>query len=376
MVSKTTKVTFSTVAIVLVIGTLIYFRDDVGSLLASADAPAAGSEKNQRPPVPVEVTKVRRGELKVTTESVGRLQAREQVSITSQVTGLIQNIHFTEGQRVRQGQVLATLDDDQEQAELAQALATREEAQRQYQRGLELKGSGLVTPARLDELEAAYKTAAASVEVAQARVQNHEIRAPFSGLIGLRQISPGALLAPGTVIAELSIIDPLELAFGVRSEFLPQLEAGLTIRARAAGLAGQTFHGTLRQIDTDIDPQTGNVAVEAALPNAEGLLKPGLFMTVDLVLETRPNALIVPEEALLLRGQEAYVFRIKDNNQVRRVAVKTGQRQSGEVEIRQGLQAGDTIVVNGLQKIREGQQVNPRELAQDDKSLDNAGTRG
>lgn len=303
MASKTTKFTFFTITIVLVLGTLVFLKDDVWSLLASADVPAASGEKGQRPPVPVEVTTVRRGELKITTQSVGRLQAREQVSITSQVTGLIQSIHFTEGQRVRQGQVLAMLDDDQEQAELAQALATREEAQRQYQRGLELKGSGLVTPARLDELEAAYKTAAASVQVAQVRVQNHEIRAPFSGLIGLRQISPGALLTPGTVIAELSIIDPLELAFGVRSEFLPQLEAGLTILAQAAGLAGQTFRGTLRQIDTDIDPQTGNIAVEAELPNSEGLLKPGLFMTVDLVLETRPNALIVPEEALLLRGQ-------------------------------------------------------------------------
>jgi len=370
------KIIVSVLAVMLIILTLGYFQNDVLSLLFGTEAQATREEQEQRPPAPVDVTTVQRGEIKVTTQSVGTLQAREHVSITSQVTGLIKAINFTEGQRVQQGHVLAVLSDEQEQAELAQALATRNEAQRHYQRGHELKGSGLITPAKLDELEAAYKVAAASVQVAEARLQNHKIRAPFSGLIGLRQVSPGALLTPGSIIAELSIIDPLDLTFGVRSEFIPQLATGLSIQARAAGLTGQTFSGTLSRIDTDINPQTGYVQVEAELPNPEGLLKPGLFMTVDLVLDNRPNALIVPEEAILLRGQETYVYRIHENNLVRRISVETGQRQPGEVEILKGLAAGDTIVVNGLQKVREGQRVNPTEVTQGTGDLSNHGTPG
>jgi len=375
-VSKTTKVVTPILAIVLIAGILGYFSDALQSLLPGRGTAATQDEQAQRPPVPVDVVTVRRAAIKVTTESVGTLQAREQVRLTSQVTGLVQAIHFTEGQRVTQGQVLVELDDEQEQAELAQAVAVLEETRRHYQRGRELRGSGLITPAELDELEATYKTAAASVRVAEARLQNYTIQAPFSGLIGLRQISVGALLTPGTVIAELITIDPLDLSFGVRSEFLPQLKPGLTVLASAAGLDGQTFQGKLSRIDTDIDPQTRNVKVEAELPNPEGLLKPGLFMTVDLVLETRPNALVVPEQALLLRGQEEYVYRVQDNNQVERVAVETGQRRLGEVEIIQGLQAGDTIVVNGLQKIREGQRVKPRQAAVQESARPASETRG
>ncbi|MEE4376449.1 MAG: efflux RND transporter periplasmic adaptor subunit, partial [Candidatus Competibacteraceae bacterium] len=269
--SKIIKITIVILAIMFVAGAFGYFRDDLWSLLPGTDTAARGGEQQpQRPPAPVDVTTVRRGEIKVTTESVGTLQAREQVSLTSQVTGLVQAIHFTEGQRVEQGQMLMELDDAQEQAQLAEAVAVREEANRQYQRGLELRGSGLITPAKLDELEAAYETAAAGVRVAEARLQNHSIKAPFSGLIGLRQISRGALLTPGTVIADLYTTDPLDLSFGVRSAFLPQLKPGLTVIARAAGLNGKVFQGSVSLIDTDIDPRTHNIKVEAELPNPEG----------------------------------------------------------------------------------------------------------
>jgi membrane fusion protein, multidrug efflux system len=107
--------------------------------------------------------------------------------------------------------------------------------------------------------------------------------------------------------------------------------------------------------------------VEAELPSPDGILKPGLFMTVELVLETRPDALIIPEEALLLRGQDQYVYVVQDNNRIKRIAVETGQRQRGEVEIRQGLQAGATVVVGGIQKIQAGQPVKPLQADQDDK---------
>jgi membrane fusion protein, multidrug efflux system len=295
------------------------------------------------------------------------LKAREQVRLTDQVSGLVQAIRFTEGERVEQGQVLVELDDDQEQAKLAEAIAIRYEAHRQYRRGLELQDSGLITPAQLDELEAASKTAKANVEVAEAQLRDLTIKTPFSGLIGLRQVSPGALLTPGTIIAELNIVDPLDLSFGVRSDFLPQLKPGLTVLARAKGFTGRVFRGRLRRIDTTIDPQTRKVQVEAELPSPDGILKPGLFMTVELVLETRPDALIIPEEALLLRGQDQYVYVVQDNNRIKRIAVETGQRQRGEVEIRQGLQAGATVVVGGIQKIQAGQPVKPLQADQDDK---------
>lgn len=333
-------------------------EDRLETLMAGLDEPAR-DQQGQPQATPVNVAKSQRREIRITVEAIGTLRAKEQVILTSQVSGLVQEIHFQEGQWVDQGDLLVELDAEHEQAELAEAVAERDEARRQYQRGQELRRERVISQSRYDELKASYETAQARVNVAQAELNDRQIVAPFAGVIGLRQISPGALLEPGDPVATLNTVDPIDLEFNVPSELLPRLTPGLAVIAQAEGFAGQRFEGELIFIDTRIHPDTRSVTLKAELPNPEGLLRPGLFMTVELVLETREDAIVVPEEALLLQGQDKYVFVVQDDGTVSRTLVETGERRRGIVEIRSGVEAGSQVVVGGLQKIGDGQKVRP-----------------
>jgi len=177
--------------------------------------------------------------------------------------------------------------------------------------------------------------------------------APFSGKIGLRRVSVGALVQPGTVITTLDDIDTIRLKFSVPETLLSSLRPGLEVEAQATAFPGRTYKGTITSIDSRVDQITRAVEIRADIPNPDGSLKPGMFMSYKLALQRRENAVLVPEEALLSEGTRHYVFVVADGRTSKR-EVKVGERSTGEAEVLSGLKPGEVVVVAGIQKVRNG----------------------
>jgi membrane fusion protein (multidrug efflux system) len=331
----------------------------------SGDA-AAATTKGQKPgatfsqtPIAVVTAPVRVQRLTLETEALGTTRANESVDITSKVSNIVSAVRFSEGQHVRRGQVLVELDGKEARADLAVAEAALTESRSQFNRSRELYTTRVLSESQLETIEATLKANAARVESAKARVADTVIVAPFAGRVGLRRVSPGSLISPGTVITTLDDTSTIKLDFTVSEVYLPTLTPNLPIEARSVAYPGRTFAGKVGSVDSRVDPTTRSVTVRALVPNPDGKLKPGMFLTVQLSRGDR-DSLVVPEEALVPEAGDVFVYVVKDATVEKRV-VKTGQRRVGEVEIVAGLADGDTVVVEGTQKLRDGAPVSARQ---------------
>ena len=311
----------------------------------------AGRAGGQGGPVGVVVQPVRVGPVIDRVESVGTVRAREAVTITTKVAGMVEAIRFSEGERVEAGAVLVQLDAAALRAELDQARAFLDDARSQLVRGRQLQPGTTIAAQRLETLEALARQAEGRVRQADARLQELRVTAPFAGRVGLRQVSPGALIQPGTVITTLDDTARVRVEFAVPEVYLARIHVGSGVTAHSGAYEGRRFRGTVAVIDTRIDPATRSVRVISEFDNADEALRPGLFLTVELVLEERPRALLVAEEAIDPIGDRAFVFVIRDGR-AHRQEVQLGQRLPGEVEIRAGLTAGEPVVVRGIQRLR------------------------
>jgi membrane fusion protein (multidrug efflux system) len=324
--------------------------------LALVGLEAAAPSQQQRGaggggPVGVVVAPVRVATVVDRTESVGTVRARDAVTITAKVTGIVTNIRFQEGQRVREGEQLVDLDAAALRAELDQARALFDDARSQLQRARGLQPGQSIAAQRLETLEATSRQAEGRMRAAQARLEELRIAAPFGGRVGLRQVSVGALVQPGTVVTTLDDISRVRVEFSVPEIYLARVLQGSSVAARAAAFGDRRFNGRVAVVDTRIDTATRTVRVISEFDNPDEALKPGLFMTVEVELERRDNALLIAEEALDPIGDRNYVFVVRDDR-ARRVEVRLGQRLPGEVEILSGLRAGEPVVVRGIQRLR------------------------
>jgi len=315
---------------------------------APVPAPRGGPPGGQ---IPVVVAPVRTGPIIERVESVGTVRAREAVTITTKVAGIVTGVRFTEGQRVREGDVLMELDSGAIRAEIDQARAQVDNARTQLARARALPAGQAVAQARVDELETLSRGAEGRLRQTQARLEELRLVAPFSGRVGLRQVSPGALIQPGTPVTTLDDIGRVRVEFSIPEVHLARIQVGSPVFARSAAYGARRFDGRVALMDTRIDPGTRTIRLISDFDNPDEALKPGLFLTVELTLENRPNALIIPEEALDPVGNTNFVFAIRDGR-ARRVPVTLGLRLAGEVEIREGLTATDQVVVRGLQRLR------------------------
>lgn len=308
-----------------------------------------------RPPPPlVETSLARRTEIAVTVRAVGSVEAAERVTVTSQVTGKVSEILFSQGQHVRRDELLVRLDSGREQADLEAAQAELRDARQQLGRLRELVAERIVPESEVDTAQARLDSARAAVSEAQAALEERRITAPFAGVVGLRSVSPGSLLQPGDPVTTLATLDRLHIGFRVPSDLLPRLRTGLEVRVRVPGV-DRSLSAKVTRIDNTVDPATRAIALEADLPNVD-VLKPGVFVALDLVLESR-DAVVVPEEALVLEGRQAFVFVVGPEGIVERRAVTAGERRPGLVEIREGVSAGTRVVTAGVQKVQAGQPV-------------------
>jgi len=304
------------------------------------------------PAVAVVAVPVRSEQISFDIEALGTTRANESVEITSKVVNQVTAVRFDEGQQVAKGAVLVELDGEQVRADLAAAEAALAESRSQYKRSRELYTTKILSDSQLEQIEATFKANEARVASARARVSDTVIRAPFAGRVGLRRVSVGSLISPGTVITTLDDTSTIKLDFTIPETFLPVVKPGLGIAATSVAYPDTRFTGKVSSVDSRVDPATRSVTVRALVPNSEGLLKPGMFLTTRLS-RGAVDALLIAEQALVPEGGEVFVFVAKDGV-VEKRKVQIGQRRVGQVQIVQGLAAGELVVTEGTQKLRDG----------------------
>jgi membrane fusion protein (multidrug efflux system) len=226
------------------------------------------------------------------------------------------------------------------------------ESRSNFNRSRELYTTRALSEAQLEQIEATLKANEARVAFARSRLSDTVIAAPFDGRVGLRRVSVGSLVNPGAVITTLDDANPIKLDFTIPETLLSSVEAGREIVARSVAWPGQEFAGRVASVDSRVDPTTRSVTVRALLPNDRGMLKPGMFLTVRLARGSS-DALLVPEQALVPEQGNVFVFVVQDGRVEKRL-VRTGERRVGEVQVVAGVAAGEQVVTEGTQKLRDG----------------------
>jgi membrane fusion protein, multidrug efflux system len=285
-------------------------------------------------------------------EAVGTAQAKESVQVTSKGSNTVTAIRFKEGEEVPQGAILVEMDDAQARAAVAEAEAALARSRSQFDRSRDLQSRQALSVADLEQVQASLKGDEARLAAAKARLADTVIRASFRGTTGFRHVSVGSFVSPGTVITTLDDTSVIKLDFTVPETMLFAVLRGLPITAGASGLPDRMFKGEVTNIDSRVDAVTRSIAVRAELPNADGQLRQGMFMTVTLKAQPSPT-LLVPEEAIVPERGKAYVFVVHDDV-VQRREVRTGKRRPGEVEIVEGVHPDEHVVIEGTQNIRDG----------------------
>ena len=317
-------------------------------------APAGGPAA--RPALPVVTATVRAQALRERLRAVGTLQANESVMIRSELPGRVERIHFQEGQPVAAGQVLITLDAAEYRAQVAQTEATVQANRLTFERAADLVKTNMLSQQDYDQARARLAESRALLQRHRVLLDKTTLRAPFDGVAGLRLVSPGAYVQPGQDLVNLEDIDPLKIDFRVPERHAAALTVGRPLTLRVDAVPGGEFAGEIYAIDPRLDAATRTFALRGRVPNGDGRLRPGMFAQVELTVGERPQALVIPEQAIVPRGEQLFVFKVSDGT-VALVPVVTGLREPGIVEIVDGLAPGDTVVTEGQMKLREGMPV-------------------
>lgn len=345
------RIVYLAAAVALLLGAYLLWSHYSQPKPAPAAKPAAAPAAARA--LPVKVATVRRETLTDAVTAVGTLLANESVMIRPEIDGRIEAIHFQEGQLVRKGDKLVSLDAAEVEAQLTSAIAAANLNRSRLKRSEELFAKKFISAQALDEARENFNQANAREAEVRARLAKTVIRAPFEGVTGLRQVSPGAYAKAGQDIARLEGIGTLKLDFRVPEAYLRQIRTGQSLTVTVDAYAGENFSGTIYAIEPSVDEATRTVLLRARLPNPGVRLKPGMFARVSLVLEQRDNALLVPEQAIVPRGDGLFVFRV-DDGKVRLTKVETGLRRPGEIEITSGLEDGQAIVADGQLRLQDG----------------------
>ncbi|WP_377810886.1 efflux RND transporter periplasmic adaptor subunit [Azospirillum sp. A29] len=320
---------------------------------ASGGAAGAAKPPGGAPPMPVEAAQVRVGTVERTVTAVGSLLSNESVVVRPEIAGRISEIAFKEGQRVAKGTVLVRLDDAIARATLAQAQASIAFSRAELSRADQLVRQNTGPLRNREQASAKLLADEAAVQLARAQLDKQVIAAPFDGVLGLRKASVGDFVQAGKDIVNLEDIDTLKLDFRVPEMFLPAVKVGQTVKVAVDAFGGRSFDGTVYAIDPLVDVNGRALAIRARVPNPDGSLRPGLFARVSLTLTTVPDAVLIPEQAIVAFGKDQFVFKVVDGKVVQ-TRVVLGERRNAEVEIAKGLAPGDMVVTAGQLKIRDG----------------------
>lgn len=322
----------------------------------SGRAQAQAPNPQTRPATAVEVVAAKLDTINIEIAAVGTLQSEEAVVIAPEIAGRISAILFDEGSAVKAGQPLVKLDDQVAAAEVAEAEADVALAEANFERADTLSRQQIGTLSAKDEALAAQLRARALLTLARVRLDKTTMRAPFDGVLGLRSVSVGEYVEAGEQLVNLEDVATLKVDFRVPETYLPEVYSGQSVDITADALPGRRFTGEIYAIDPLIDINGRAVQLRARLANERGDLRPGMFTRVGILAESRPNAILVPEAALVPQGADLYVFCVVDGKAVQ-TRVTLGARRTGEVQILEGVSADDVIVTAGQARLRDGSAV-------------------
>jgi len=307
--------------------------------------------------VPVAVALAATEPFTETLEALGTASANESVVVTPTLEERVVGIFFEDGDAVDKDQVLVKLDDSESRYLLAEVSATLREQQKQFLRISKLAKTNATSRSRLDEEQGLLEIARAKVAHLQAQLRDYTIRAPFAGILGTRRISNGAVVDSDTVITTLDDTTVIKLDFTIPEAYLGVLRSGMDVSAQSPAYPDRNFNGTVTAISSRVDPETRTLTIRAQIPNPDRLLKPGMLLTVDLIKD-RTQALIIPEEAVLLEKDRKFALVVTAENTVTKKEIITGRRSPGKVEVVSGLNAGQRVIIKGITRVRPGISVN------------------
>ena len=311
------------------------------------------------PPMPVEVAQATAQKVADKFEAVGTIEAIEAITVVSEIDGVVMSLPFLEGSAIKRGELIAQLDDAQLAAEVARAEALRMQSQISYDRVKSIVEQKAAAPQDLDDAAATLKVADANLAVAKARLAKTLIVTPFDGIIGARRVSVGTFLRTGQAIAELANIDELRVSFSAPERFLSKLSRGAEVAVSTTAFGGHEVKGNIVVIEPVVDPATRSARVVARVSNPGRKFRPGMSANISAVLSERTKAITIPNEAIFASGNQSFVFVVKPDSTVTRVALTLGTRLADVVEVVQGLESGTQVVRAGHQKLFEGAKVMP-----------------
>jgi membrane fusion protein (multidrug efflux system) len=327
-------------------------RQSANETTAGAGGPPGGFS------IPVEAGTVETASIDLVIPAVGTLRSNESIRVAPEIPGRLAEILVEEGQRIAQGDVIARLDQSVYRAELMQAQSGLELAKADVERYKKMRAGEVASEQAMQRADAALNENLARISLAQANLAKTELKAPFQGVLGLRRVSVGDYLDSGDVIINLEQVDPLKVDFRVPEIYYTTVRLGQTIKLTIDALPGETFEGTIYAMDPLIDAGGRAIVLRAHVPNRDDRLRPGLFARVSLVYDTHPNALLIPESAIVPFGSKKFVFRVVDGKAVQ-TEIKVGEYVNDKVEVLEGLKAGETVVTAGQLKIADGMGVTP-----------------
>jgi membrane fusion protein, multidrug efflux system len=328
---------------------------------AQGDVPAGGAP-GEMPPMPVDVDTARRASVVDAVRATGRIEAVQAVDLRPDEQGRITALLFREGQSVAAGTPLVRIDDALLRAQAERAKADRDLALQQRERVRRLRAENAASPADLERVEAAARSAEAALAVLQLQIERSIVRAPFAGMVGQRFVSVGDYATTATRLLTLQTMDPQRAVIEVPERHAGSLKRGQAVEFTVAAEPGRVFKAVVEFIDPVVQPESRTIMVKARAPNPGRLLKAGMFIEARLATATRADAIVVPEDAIQPLRTGNVVWAVVGGKASRRV-VQLGARSAGAVEIVSGVQAGEVVVVGGLERMAEGMPVAPQPRA-------------
>jgi len=324
-------------------------------LLFINSIPAALAQPPASPPkgIPVEVVNVETAMVAEEVNTVGTLLPAESVIVRSEIAGRVVTLHFSEGQLIDKDKPLITLDSNEYKAQLESSAAEVKLSELNFERQKDLLSKNASSRQNFDEAQAKLSESRASQNLNQIRLEKTRIRAPFKGMLGLRNISEGAYIRAGDDLVSLMDVSSMKLDFRVPERFISQVKIGQAVKISVDAYFDKDFTAKVIALDSGVDEKTRTILLRARATNEKNLLYPGMFVRVNLTLDERRGALLIPEQAIVPQGQDSFVFKVV-SDKVAMVKVKLGQRQTGTVEVVDGLHEDDKVVVAGQMKLRDG----------------------
>ncbi|RED97992.1 efflux RND transporter periplasmic adaptor subunit [Marinoscillum furvescens] len=348
--NKTGKKILYTLIAVVVVGIIIYPK------LPKNDNESPTNQSTPKSKLTVDAVQVTKEQLDHQVKITGTLVPDESVILSAEVSGKIESIYFTEGQKVKKGDLLLKLNDQEVRAQLEKlrySLKLNEDMERRQQALLKKEA---ISQEEYETSLTTLNTSRSEIKVLEAQLAKHHIYAPFNGHVGLRDVSSGTYLTPGTRVAELYKTDPIKIDFSVPSKYISLVNIGDKI-SFTVDAYDEPFKGEIYAIEPQIDMETRSIRVRAKAPNGGGKLYPGQFARIELTLETIENALMIPTQAVIpeLNGKKIFIYK---NGKVESRSVKTGIRRNDNIQVTDGLKSGETVITTGILQIQPGAEVN------------------